>query len=84
MSVAADGRRDGQGRGGDLLVMKQNDESPLPKKENVAEKSGFPLAFLSHQSLPLSLLMHVFLISSPPCLSVLGSFPFRRTQNTAN
>lgn len=46
MSSAADGRCDRQGCGGDLLVMKQNDESPLLKKkkekENVAERTGPP------------------------------------------
>lgn len=42
MSSAADGRCDGQGHGGDLLVMKQNDESPLLQKENVAKRTGFP------------------------------------------
>lgn len=33
MSSAADVRRDGQGCGSDLLVMKQNDESLLLKKK---------------------------------------------------
>lgn len=43
MSSAADGRCDRQGHGGDLLAMKQNDESRLLKRENVAERTGFPL-----------------------------------------
>lgn len=37
MSSAADVRWDGRGCGGDLLVMKWNDESLLQKKENVAK-----------------------------------------------
>lgn len=42
MSSAADGRCDRQGCGGDLLVMKRNDESPLPKKRKRSRKARPP------------------------------------------
>lgn len=44
MSSAAVGRCDGQGRGGDLLVMKRNEESPLPKNRKRSREAGPPPA----------------------------------------
>lgn len=79
MSSAADVRCDGQDCGGDLLVMKQNDESlPLKKrkKRKCSRRTGFPLLPSSPTNpFPSFLCACVFDFLTPslrPCLSSTG------------